>query len=126
MSHPHDHPLAASRIVPGRLALVACHRLPERSLHWRGRQLPVCARCTGIVLGWSAYPCFVLGLAAPPVWAALAAIVPALLDGGTQALGWRTSTNPLRVVTGVLAGVGQAGIVAWAAAATARLLLALF
>ena len=28
-----------------------CHQRPERSLMWRGRALPVCARCFGLYLG---------------------------------------------------------------------------
>jgi uncharacterized membrane protein len=28
-----------------------CHRIPERSFHIGGRQLPLCARCTGTFLG---------------------------------------------------------------------------
>jgi uncharacterized membrane protein len=35
-----------------------CHRIPERSFFFNGRQLPLCARCTGTFLG------AVLGLAA--------------------------------------------------------------
>ena len=30
---------------------IVCHQLPERSFFLAGRQLPVCARCTGLYLG---------------------------------------------------------------------------
>jgi uncharacterized membrane protein len=30
---------------------VVCHQLPDRSFFVDGRQLPVCARCTGLYLG---------------------------------------------------------------------------
>ena len=28
-----------------------CHQIPERSLHFGGQPLPLCARCTGTFLG---------------------------------------------------------------------------
>jgi uncharacterized membrane protein len=115
----------AWRVALPRVELVACHRLPERSFAWRGRQFPVCARCTGILLGWATYPLFLLGLAVLPLWLALALNVPALADGLTQATGRRTSTNALRLATGLLAGLGQVGATTWAGAAAARLVLAL-
>jgi uncharacterized membrane protein len=33
---------------------VICHQLPERSFFFDGRQLPVCARCTGLYLSGAA------------------------------------------------------------------------
>ena len=41
---------AASAAVYGIGALI-CHQLPERSFHFWGAQLPVCARCTGLYAG---------------------------------------------------------------------------
>ncbi|WP_461815869.1 DUF2085 domain-containing protein [Faecalimonas sp.] len=28
-----------------------CHQMPERSFFYRGKQFPVCARCTGVFIG---------------------------------------------------------------------------
>ncbi len=71
--------------------------------------MPICARCTGIYLGLLA------GLLAFPLipWLrervmrpiALLAIVPLGLDGFSQLLGLRESVNPLRVATGIVAGL---------------------
>lgn len=81
--------------------------------HWitlriAGRQLRLCARCTGYALGLAA-PALLradpaaLGPAAAPATALLAA--PLALDWVTQKWGLRQSTNPLRLATGALAGL---------------------
>ncbi len=36
------------------IGAVICHQLPERSFFLDGRQLPVCARCTGLYLSGAA------------------------------------------------------------------------
>jgi hypothetical protein len=33
------------------LGAAVCHQRPDRSFHWVGVQLPVCARCTGVYIG---------------------------------------------------------------------------
>jgi uncharacterized membrane protein len=86
-----------------------CHGRIERSLALFDVPMPICARCTGIYLGMLA------GLFAfrliPHLrervmrWVAFAAIVPLGVDGMTQLLGFRESVNPLRVATGVIAGL---------------------
>lgn len=43
---PHDALSKADMI-----GFATCHRIPERSLHIDGHQLPLCARCTGIYIG---------------------------------------------------------------------------
>lgn len=91
-----------------------CHQLPERSLFSGGRQLPVCARDTGIYLG------FVVSLALLafldrkrraeelPPWPMIAlgaAFVASMAwDGITSYAGLRSTTNDLRLVTGLLTG----------------------
>ena len=30
-----------------------CHQMPERSFFYKGKQFPVCARCTGVIIGQS-------------------------------------------------------------------------
>jgi uncharacterized membrane protein len=91
-----------------------CHQLPARSFFGGGVQVPVCARDTGIYVG------FVLSLL---VIAALdrgrhrselprigvlvlgGAMVAAMAwDGLTSYAGLRTTTNDLRLATGLLAG----------------------
>lgn len=62
---------------------VVCHQLPERSFFLDGRQLPVCARCTGLYLSGAA------GLAA---WWTVKLL-----------RGWRPQTMPPRLAMGLLA-----------------------
>jgi uncharacterized membrane protein len=85
-----------------------CHGFPERCLTLFGVPMPICARCTGIYIGLLAG---LLAFAAVPWvsaqvmrWVALAAVTPLAIDGLTQLVRLRTSTNPLRMTTGVVAG----------------------
>ena len=86
-----------------------CHGRAERSLSLFGAPMPICARCTGIYLG------LLIGIALFPLirWlrervmrvVAIVAVTPLGIDGVTQLLGLRESVNPLRVATGVIAGL---------------------
>lgn len=80
-----------------------CHQMPERSFFIRGYQMPVCARCFGIMLGEAmAVPsAFFLSL---NVFFLLVLMVPMALDGGIQYKTGYRSTNPRRFVTGFLFG----------------------
>lgn len=89
-----------------------CHRRPDRSFFWRGKQFPLCARCTGIVLGFLVLPLYAFQLLAPSIAAALLLQLPAYADGTSQALGWRSSNNILRLITGFLCGWGQMALAA--------------
>ena len=93
--------------IPFRLL---CHGLESRSFVLGHVAMPLCARCAGIYVGmiggigvgWLAVK---RGLAITG-WVALLAVIPMALDGGTQALLLRESTNGLRVLTGLVAGTG--------------------
>ncbi|MDH5624026.1 MAG: DUF2085 domain-containing protein, partial [Candidatus Bathyarchaeota archaeon] len=85
---------------------LVCHQLPERTLWIGGRYLPVCARCTGAYLGF--YIGYLLlpmrkkeACGPPNLWITLFMVAPMILDAGTQIVGLRTSTNELRLVTGL-------------------------
>lgn len=93
-------------------SITICHRRPDRSFFFRGKQFPVCARCTGTLLGFALLPFFALKMFTLGLLWSLALHVPTLIDGGTQAMGWRESNNWLRLATGTALGVGQVGLVA--------------
>jgi len=86
-----------------------CHGIVERCLTVFGVPMPICARCVGIYVGLLAG--FVAFMAVPWVGermmriASLVAVTPLAIDGLTQLTGLRESTNPLRIATGLAAGV---------------------
>ena len=83
-----------------------CHQLSQRSYSYNDNQMSFCARDTGIFLG------LVLGfmyasrkkivLTLPLV---IATLLPIGLDGTIQLLTDYESTNPKRLITGLIAGV---------------------
>lgn len=40
------------RVMHVFFVLFRCHQLPERSFHIKGFQMPLCARCMGILIGF--------------------------------------------------------------------------
>jgi len=88
-----------------------CHGIPERCFTIRGHTFPICARCTGLVIGVAAG--FIMPAASflPSIVAiGLASLLvgPLLVDGLTQLAGLRHSTNSLRILTGAIGGLGLA------------------
>ncbi len=92
--------------------LNVCHRRPERSFFWKGKQFPVCARCTGTALGFVTLPLFALKILSFNFLWVLLLMLPCWVDGVTQLYGWRQSNNWLRLATGFLLGTAQMGLVA--------------
>ncbi len=95
-----------------------CHQLPERSFFGGGVQVPVCARDTGIYIGFCVALLLIARLHGPgrprgfPTawgWTAFALMLGSMaIDGGTQLVGLRESTNSLRLLTGLLSGFAVA------------------
>jgi uncharacterized membrane protein len=95
-----------------KIYITFCHRKPERSFFWKGKQFPVCARCTGIHIGYLTFPFFLFDMFTLNIWWTVALILPAYIDGFTQAFMNRESNNILRVTTGLMAGIGAMSLVA--------------
>lgn len=68
--------------------------------------MPICARCLFMHIGILLLPLFLFYPL--PLWLGICLQAPLLLDGLTQLKGWRTSTNGLRILTGLLSGAGLA------------------
>ncbi len=92
---------------------VVCHQIPERTLWIGGRYLPVCSRDTGaylgLCIGYLLLPLRKKDAYGPPnLWITFFMVVPMIVDAATQTLGVRTSTNELRLITGLIFGVALA------------------
>ena len=82
-----------------------CHRIPERSFFFRGSQFPVCARCTGILIGYIIGIIYIIFCNKLSYIFELLLMVPLLIDGIGQYRGYFVSTNIRRLITGILAGI---------------------
>ena len=75
-----------------------CHQIPDRSFSWRGRQIPLCARCSGVLIGPLFVPLYYY-FGNPLI--ATVCLSAFLVDVLSQLVGLRESNNWLRLVTGV-------------------------
>ncbi len=86
-----------------------CHQMPERSFFIKGYQFPVCARCTGVLIGYllGVVLHFAIGTRTPYC---LGACLVMFLDWFFQYIKVKESTNFRRLITGILGGYGIIGI----------------
>lgn len=85
--------------------IFGCHCRDDRSFHWKGMKFPICARCTGmlvgtlvvLILGWWLLPSFPMGVLM---------MMPLIVDGTVQMRTSYESTNIRRFLTGILFGYG--------------------
>ncbi len=91
-----------------------CHQLPQRSFFAGGHQLPVCARDTGIYLGFMASLMLMAAIdrgrrraGFPRAWVVAVGVLllgAMVYDGLTSYAGLRATTNALRLATGLGTG----------------------
>lgn len=86
-------------------AKLGCHQRADRSFFIKKRQFPVCARCTGVIIGYiivfAAVAFYIL-----PIWACLIFCFIMFVDWLIQFIGIRESSNLRRLITGILGGCG--------------------
>ena len=88
-----------------------CHQLAERSFSWKGIQFPLCARCTGILLGFVLLGPVVSIFTLGNMFLSLILILIMCADGLLQLKGFWKSTNPRRLITGLSFGYGCFSII---------------
>lgn len=103
---------------------IVCHQLPDRSFFLDGRQLPVCARCTGLylsgvvgTLGWMVWRAARgrHGMAVPHRTALLvvsAAAMPTLISYATGVTGVWDGSNVTRALLAAPLGLASGAVVA--------------
>jgi uncharacterized membrane protein len=85
-----------------------CHQRHDRSFFFRGYQFPVCARCTGLFIGYLLgfiFCWFLLPIKLLPLGICTFVSVTALgIDGVLQLKNICISNNPRRIITGLFCG----------------------
>ena len=89
---------------------IGCHQMPERSFFYKGYQFPVCARCTGVIIG--EIICIITILVNIKLSIILYTLLLLImgLDWFIQYLNILESNNIRRLITGILGGFGLTGI----------------
>ena len=86
-----------------------CHQQAARSLFFNGNQMPYCTRCTaiwlGIAIGLGFMVLYTIELSEKFLFLLLISLIPIGIDGVGQLFGFWESTNLIRFLTGLLAGV---------------------
>jgi uncharacterized membrane protein len=86
-----------------------CHQRYDRSFVVGGNEMAFCARCTGVwigmLVGLLVMACLEVPVDSRLGWFVVVGLVPLMVDGGGQFVGLWESTNGVRLVTGLCAGL---------------------
>ena len=85
---------------------LGCHQMPERSFFIYGYQFPVCARCTGVILGEIVAIVLLLLNIKINIAMSIVLLTTMGIDWFIQYIKILQSTNFRRLITGTLGGVG--------------------
>ena len=83
-----------------------CHQMPERSFFYKGKQFPVCARCTGVAIGQ--FVAVIVAVFNKSICIADSMLLLSVMgiDWCLQAVKIKESTNIRRLITGFCGGFG--------------------
>ncbi|MFG6379455.1 MAG: DUF2085 domain-containing protein [Lachnospiraceae bacterium] len=83
-----------------------CHQLPERSFFYKGKQFPVCARCTGVFIGQTC--AVVISLTKIKISTIKSLFLLSIMgfDWFIQEINIKESNNIRRLITGIAGGFG--------------------
>ena len=86
-----------------------CHQKANRSFFLYNYQFPICARCTGLLLGYF-LGIIILFIGKISLTLSIAFIITMFIDWFVQYKGIKISNNYRRLFTGSLCGIGIIGI----------------
>ena len=85
---------------------LGCHQMAERSFFFKGYQFPVCARCTGVILGEVISLVLIILKIKVDICFAIAILFIMGFDWLIQYINILQSNNVRRLITGTLGGIG--------------------
>ncbi len=91
--------------------LFFCHQIPERSFFYKNKQFPICARCTGILVGYFLGIILIIIQREINLLLSTIFLIPLLIDGFGQLYNKWISNNPRRFFTGIFAGISTIMII---------------
>lgn len=90
--------------------IFGCHCRPDRSFYFKYKKFPICARCTGELIGMIFSP-FIFHLYNPSIIYNLVLMIPMILDGSIQLLTNYKSNNLKRFFTGLFFGYALCNLI---------------
>lgn len=85
---------------------IGCHQMPERSFFYKGYQFPVCARCTGVIIGEIITILLLVLKIKTNIIAAIFLLAIMGFDWFIQFIDLLESNNKRRLITGISGGIG--------------------